>query len=250
MKAISGSWVDEEAEPTASSSPEWLGRLAHDLRGPIGPLQMAARMLEASRLSSPQVSEMGRTIERQTLVLLRLADELDDVLRIGLGIFHLHTMPCDLCTIAGSAIVQASTHALSTGKEFRPMKLHMPSTPVLVEADEVRLAQLIALLIASIAPVGPEAECSIELDLATRHAIVRLRDRERRIYRSSGLGYLLTGKPPIDPGTLAMAPVIGRHIAIGHEATIGAGDEADERMGELWLRLPVASRELERIELL
>ncbi|HTA66380.1 MAG TPA: histidine kinase dimerization/phospho-acceptor domain-containing protein, partial [Xanthomonadaceae bacterium] len=77
----------------------WLGRLAHDLRGPIGPLQLAARMLEGSAPLPTQLNELGRTIERQTSLLLQVADELDDLLSISLGVFRLHLVRCDLAAI-------------------------------------------------------------------------------------------------------------------------------------------------------
>jgi K+-sensing histidine kinase KdpD len=241
MRNLSEKYV-ETADAADPAAPEWLGRLAHDLRGPIGPLQMSARMLEdSSSLSTTQVSELAKTIERQTSVLLQLAEELDDISRISHDIFSLRRTPCDLRMIVDNAVAQASQHAHSIGRTARAVAVLAPTSPVLVDADEARLAQLIAQLVGAVAPGQTTAECWIEWNPTHLQAVVRLRDSERRIYRSDAVNYLSTGQSPIDPGTLSMASVIGHRIAVAHGAVIDTGDEVEGRIGELELRMPLAN---------
>jgi K+-sensing histidine kinase KdpD len=204
---------------------------------------MSARMLEDSRLSTTQVIELGKTIGRQTSVLLQLVEELDDVSRISHDIFSVRRVPCDLRVIVDNAAAQASHRADGIGKISRTIAFLAPTTAVLVDADETRLAQLIAQLIGAFAPGQSEAECRIECNPARLEAVVRLRDNERHIYRSDTVSYLATGESPIDPGTLSMAAVIGHHIAVAHGAVISVRDEAGCSMGELELRMPMARQE-------
>lgn len=56
----------------------WLGRLAHDLRGPMGPLQMAASMIAQPGLDDTQKAELCNLVERQVSVLSQMVDELAD----------------------------------------------------------------------------------------------------------------------------------------------------------------------------
>jgi signal transduction histidine kinase len=241
MSVSSGRRAIEAAALPAFALPDWLPRLAHDVRGPIGPIQMAARMLEGEALSAAQVPELGRSIERQANRLSQLANELDDILRIALGEFGMQLVPNDLRTVVERAVAGASRSAASVGREGRTVVVHERSTSVIVQADGERLAQLIAQLLAAIAPGTPDdAECWIACETVGDVALVRLHDGARRIYRSVSICYLVTGEPPIDPGVLAMAPVIGREIARRHAATIAIGDDGNGRIGELVLRMPLA----------
>ncbi len=228
-------------DPPASAAPEWMGRLTHDLRGSIGTIQMAARMLEGSGLSAQQVPELGRTVERQANLLLQLADELDDLQSIGLGMFCLQRAPCGLGTIVENAAAHASQYACSIGRESHPIAVLAPAAPILVDADPARLQQLVAQMLGAVPAVAStDPRCWIECTASATHAIVRLHDDERRIYHSDAVDYLVTGNPPIDPGTLAMEAVIGRQIAVAHGAVVSTGDEVDGRIGELLLQLPLA----------
>jgi len=223
----------------AHGVPEWLARLAHDVRGPIGPIQLAARMLEGPTLPAGQVTELGKSIERQANRLSQLANDLDDILRIGLGEFQMQLVACDLHAIALRAVGDAEHSAASLGRDFRGIAVRPPSEAVIVLADPVRLAQLIAQMMACVAPGAPEgAECWVDCDRTEAGAMLRLHDGARRIYRSAGLAYLIGGELPIDPGVLAMAPLIGRQIALAHGAVVGTADEVDGRIGGLVLEMP------------
>ncbi|HXH01486.1 MAG TPA: HAMP domain-containing sensor histidine kinase [Xanthomonadaceae bacterium] len=62
-----------------SSRPlQWLDRLAHDLRGPLTPLQTAAYLLRSGKLDAPKQAELLELMERQTRRLGRMIDEVGD----------------------------------------------------------------------------------------------------------------------------------------------------------------------------
>ena len=60
-----------------------LERLAHDLRGPLAPLQTAAYLLRGGQLDDAKRGELHELIERQVRRLGGMIDELDDWLRAG-----------------------------------------------------------------------------------------------------------------------------------------------------------------------
>ena len=202
---------------------------------------MAAQVLEGSEVSAREQSELGKTIERQANVLLQLADDLDDVLRISHGEFRVRLAHRDLGAIIRNAVARVSRHACVMGIPRRAVTVREAAAPIIVNADEERLTQLVSQMLRNIAPgAASDADCWIECACYGVYAIVRLHDSERRIYRNASVEYLTTGDAPMDPGTLGMAPVIGREIAAAHGATVSIGDESDGRIGELLLRLPVA----------
>lgn len=65
----------------------WLDRIAHDLRGPLSPLQTAAWLLknDAERLDPERRQELVEIIERQSRRLARMIDELGDWSRAQQG---------------------------------------------------------------------------------------------------------------------------------------------------------------------
>lgn len=63
-----------------SVGPRWFDRIAHDLRGPLSPLQTAAWLLksDAEGLDPERRRELVDIIERQSRRLARMVDELGD----------------------------------------------------------------------------------------------------------------------------------------------------------------------------
>ena len=59
-----------------TEGPAWLDRLAHDLRGPLAPLQTASYLLQRDDLDPARRTELLVLLERQTQRLARMLDEL------------------------------------------------------------------------------------------------------------------------------------------------------------------------------
>ena len=64
---------------------KWLDRLAHDLRGPLAPLQTASYLLQREDLDPARRQELLGMLERQTRRLGRMLDEIDDWARAVLS---------------------------------------------------------------------------------------------------------------------------------------------------------------------
>src|SRR5690606_18459517 len=63
----------------------FLGRLAHDLRGPLAPLQTATYLLRTGELDDARREELHQLLDRQSRRLGGMIDELDDWLRASQG---------------------------------------------------------------------------------------------------------------------------------------------------------------------
>lgn len=70
-----------------NSDPRWLDRIAHDLRGPLSPLQTAAWLLkrDGATLDEARRQELADIVERQSRRLARMVDELGDWARARQG---------------------------------------------------------------------------------------------------------------------------------------------------------------------
>jgi signal transduction histidine kinase len=130
---------------------DFLATLAHELRNPLAPIRTG---IEVLRLRGIQAD--GDTVlpmmERQVQHLTRLLDDLLDVSRITRGKIALHTERTELAH-AVQAAVEANRDFLQRMRhEF---ELSLPTEPVWLDADPVRLAQVFSNLINNAAKYTP-----------------------------------------------------------------------------------------------
>ena len=70
--------------------------LAHELRNPLAPIRNAVALMERKGLGDPVLESMRQTIDRQSVPLTRIVDELLDVNRIARGQFAVEQRAIDL----------------------------------------------------------------------------------------------------------------------------------------------------------
>jgi len=123
---------------------EFLAMLAHELRNPLAPIRNAVQIIRLSDGDAEQAALASELIERQVTQLVRLVDDLLDVNRISRGKLDLRLERVDVSSIIHQAVetsrpfIDASNHQLS---------VTLPSTPLILQADEVRIAQVVSNLI-------------------------------------------------------------------------------------------------------
>jgi signal transduction histidine kinase len=119
---------------------EFLATLAHELRNPLAPIRNALEIIRINGSGRSVVEDVAhKMIERQVSQLIRLVDDLLDVSRITTGRLELRRERIDLTQVIRSAVetsrplIDAAHHELS---------IELPSNPILLDADPVRLAQV------------------------------------------------------------------------------------------------------------
>src|SRR5688572_23202938 len=120
----------------------WLDRIAHDLRGPLTPLQTAAWLLKSERqhLDAQREQELLEIIERQSRRLGRMIDEIDDWARVQQQRLLGEAMPCELATTLDLAI------SAIPGCRIEP-RLEPDCAGVCIECDQFRVVQAFQVLI-------------------------------------------------------------------------------------------------------
>jgi PAS domain S-box-containing protein len=123
---------------------EFLAMLAHELRNPLAPIRNGLHVLRKSGGQDPATERVREMMERQVNHLVRLVDDLLEVSRITRGSIELKKERVDLMAIIGHAVeisqplIQAGAHELSVS---------LPPAPLFLEADPVRLAQVLSNLL-------------------------------------------------------------------------------------------------------
>jgi PAS domain S-box-containing protein len=165
--------VDELAEADRQKN-EFLAMLAHELRNPLAPICNALHLVKMPGADSLMVEEARDMMERQTHQLVRLVDDLLDVSRIIRGNIELRKEPVDLALAVTRAVETANPVIDAHGHQ---LNVTLPEKPVFVEADLIRLAQIIANLLTNAAKytdVAGRIWLTVERD--DEHGVVRVRD--------------------------------------------------------------------------
>lgn len=118
----------------------WIDRLAHDLRGPLTPLQTAAYLLRSGQVTPERQQELFALIDRQTRQLVRMIDELGDWTRASQQRLVGTPEACDPALLLDYARANSGAAGAEAIVEDH-------ADGVLLEGDPVRLTQLLRILI-------------------------------------------------------------------------------------------------------
>jgi signal transduction histidine kinase len=123
---------------------EFLATLAHELRNPLAPIRLAAGLVGSPAASEAQKLRSQQIIERQVRHMALLLDDLFDISRITLGKLSLRKESLDL-----RAVVEAAVETARAKIEAKQHELivQLPDEPILLEADPLRLEQILVNLL-------------------------------------------------------------------------------------------------------
>jgi PAS domain S-box-containing protein len=136
--------ADEALREADRQKDEFLATLAHELRNPLAPIRTAAHVLASKRLTPEVHDKSVAIISRQVSHMARLLDDLLDIARITRKRLTLQKDYIDLRSAAETGI-EASRAAIE-GKRHH-LVVEMPPTPIRLEADPVRVAQIVSNLL-------------------------------------------------------------------------------------------------------
>jgi signal transduction histidine kinase len=123
---------------------QFLATLAHELRNPLAPIATAAKILQRKALDDPDLRKAQSIIDRQSAHLTRLVDDLLDLSRISRNKLELRPERTDLATVISAALETSRPLIDSFAHE---LIVNMPSEPIYVDADIVRLSQVFTNLL-------------------------------------------------------------------------------------------------------
>ena len=192
----------------------WLDRLAHDLRGPLAPLQTATYLLQRDDLDDDRRKELLAMLERQVRRLGAMLEELGDWVRVGRGKLLGKTEPCEPVMLLDHALVGAG----------------LAGTPVdddgaiaVVDGDPQRLTQLLRTLLDFARARG--ATPMISLRSSGARIAIRIALPGVRVEAPGELVESQEGDP-FDEG-LGLRLLLAREIARAHGGELSAGNDGD-----------------------
>jgi two-component system CheB/CheR fusion protein len=222
-----------------------LGTLAHELRNPLAVLANAAELVDAAHRGDPKLAYAVQVLRRQTKYLTTLVDDLLETARVRTGKATLHTE-----RVALGAIVDAALESVGPAYRERRQTIEvlLPTAPVMLGADRVRLTQVVANLLTNASKFSdPESRVWLKAVVEGDEAVIRVEDR--------GRGIAAEMLPRVfDLLSQAESPVRDRERGLGlgltlvkeyvelHGGVVQVRSEGIGRGSEFAVRLPLAKR--------
>ena len=123
---------------------EFLALLGHELRNPLAPVRNCLRVLQLAGDDPGQRGRSLQVMDRQVGNLTRLVDDLLDVGRIVSGKVELRKKRTDAVDLVRQGIETALPGLEGMGHRIQTL---LPAEPVYVEADPVRMTQVVSNLL-------------------------------------------------------------------------------------------------------
>jgi PAS domain S-box-containing protein len=153
---------------------EFLATLAHELRNPLAPIRQGVSIAAAAQSTDAQRRWSHAIIERQVQHMSLLLDDLLDVSRIGRGTLLLRKSRELLSVVMDTALETARPHF--EAKRHRLEKT-LPHTPVMLEIDPVRIAQVLGNLLTNAAKyTNPEGQIRVSAQREGADFVIRVKD--------------------------------------------------------------------------
>ncbi|QOY61767.1 HAMP domain-containing histidine kinase [Lysobacter sp. H21R4] len=219
-----------------SASDLLLDRLAHDLRGPLSPLQTATYLLRRPELEAAQRDELLSIIDRQTTRLSTMVQEVSDWMRARRSRLVGRTVP-----VAPALVVDLA--AASSGPAV-DITVDTALEEVAIDGDAQRLVQMLATLFAFMQARDPNGTVSLRAHAHGDEVVLEIATPAARWAAGERVGlFAIAEAAPFDEG-LGMRLLIAREIAIAHGGEIQAADTAQGN-ALIRVRLPTAPAEVE-----
>jgi PAS domain S-box-containing protein len=162
---------------------EFLATLAHELRNPLAPIRNAVRILDSDAADERQRKWGREVIARQVHRMSLLLDDLLDVSRITRGQLELKKDFVDLKSVVSVAVETA--RPLLDAKQHK-LTVELPAETVKLEADPLRLSQVIGNLLTNAAKyTDAEGQISLTARIANAELVIAIRDSGIGLTRES-----------------------------------------------------------------
>lgn len=153
---------------------EFMALLSHELRNPLSPILNALNILRQLRTADPIIEQAGNIIERQVGQMVRMVDDLLDISRITKGKLRLQKEKVDLRVAMNRAAESVRPMIDARKHEF---SLLLPTEPLWVDADPVRLEQVAVNLLNNAAKfTDPGGSLGLIVSREGTEAVIRVRD--------------------------------------------------------------------------
>jgi CheY-like chemotaxis protein/two-component sensor histidine kinase len=234
---------EESLREAAQRKDEFLAALAHELRNPLAPVRHAVEMLQRPDFDTAQLPRTAAMLARQVHQLFRLVDDLLDIHRASRGLIRLQPTQVNLADIVALA-VETATAAHGRGDD---LEVVLPDQPILLQADPVRLQQVLSNLLANAFKFSdPGSPVCLSVTSEHGEAVLRVRDAgigiaEHDLRRIFDLFVRIDTSLERSTNGLGIGLSLARQLVQLHGGQLTAHSDGIGRGSEFVVHLPVAA---------
>lgn len=154
----------------------FLAILSHELRNPLAALSNSLYVLKNSQPGEARAERAMAVMDRQISRLASLVDSFGQAATIARGRVELNRVRTDLCEFLRNTLVDHESLFAARGVQLRG---EVPSGPLQVLADPIRLAQIVDNLLhnaAQFTPRGGNVVLTLRQDFSAQVARIQVRD--------------------------------------------------------------------------
>jgi signal transduction histidine kinase/ActR/RegA family two-component response regulator len=225
---------------------EFLATLAHELRNPLAPVRNAIHILRARLPPTPELQWARDVIDRQVTQMARLIDDLMDVSRITRGTFELRRERVSLVEVVRLAVETSRPGIDASGHD---LVVRIPSEPIYLDADAIRLAQVFSNLLNNAAKyTGPGGRIAITAERDSGAVVVSVQDSGIGI-PSQMLAHVFEPFTQLDRslersrGGLGIGLALARRLVEMHGGAIEAQSPGTGQGSRFIVRLPLSAQQ-------
>jgi len=221
---------------------EFLATLAHELRNPLAPIRNGLQLMRMASGDRYAVEQARAMMDRQLTQLVRLVDDLMDVSRISRGRIELRREHVQLAPVVNSAVETSRPLIEEMGHE---LTVALPKSPVVVDVDLTRLAQVFLNLLNNAANYTERGgQIWLTAEREGSDMVVSVKD--------TGIGIAADELPRLftmfsqsdqslerSQGGLGIGLALVKRLAEMHGGTIEARSEGPGKGSEFVVRLPL-----------
>jgi signal transduction histidine kinase/ActR/RegA family two-component response regulator len=237
--------VEELAEADCRKN-EFLATLAHELRNPLAPISNSLQLLRMTQSDDLGTRRIQEIMERQVNQMVRLVDDLLEVARITSGKIELRMESIEISSVLQCAL-ETSKPLIDAGAHH--LVIALPPEPLTVEADPVRLSQIVANLLNNAAKyTEPGGDIRLAAAREDGEVIVSVRDTGVGI-SASMLPHVFRMFAQADKdhkraqGGLGIGLALAKSLVEMQGGRIEARSAGEGRGSEFIIRLPLANRQ-------
>jgi PAS domain S-box-containing protein len=233
----------EELELADRQKNTFLAMLAHELRNPLAPIRSGLELLAMDGVDERTVDETTEMMQRQVSHLVQLVDDLLDVSRIVTGKISLRREPVEMSEIVRAAAEEVQSALDARGHE---LMVTMPQKSIVIDADVVRMAQVLTNLLTNAAKYTPKpSQIWLKVERDSGHVVLRVRDE--------GVGMAAELLPRVfnlfvqadhslarTEGGLGIGLTLTKRLVELHGGTIEATSDGPGKGSEFTVRLPIS----------
>jgi signal transduction histidine kinase/CheY-like chemotaxis protein len=221
---------------------EFLAMLGHELRNPLAPIRYAVKIMKQRGSDDTELCWARDVVDHQVRQMADLVDDLLEISRVTTGKVRLQKEPIDVATIVAFAVetsrpmIEILHHRLS---------IVLPPGPVIVDADSLRMGQVLANLLNNAAKYSKSGgQIRLAVTVEGAEAVFRVRDKGIGI-PSEMLAQIFDLFTQVDQsldhsqGGLGLGLTLVRNLVEMHGGRVSAHSDGLGQGSEFVVRLPI-----------